>query len=461
MTGLLLASLFLTVPAPLEMPRAEAYLVTEDGRRWLEDRYDAVDLWVSQSVEGRWIDERERVFMLSRLEFRAPSLRDGQTRTRTESCQGRVRMDKRDEKGLFDAISILSPVEVAEVPIAPRQLPHGYKNVDYWQGTNTSAVVCSFLPEKGDVWYLASWTLAEGDSQPDSIRLFEEEFLAREFPKFFGPSAKSRTRDPKRLPSERDLLRGDAHHSVSNYPNWRFTDSVEFAVLDDLTVRRSFIDDVTNALSSVRRSFATTIPTVLDGTNVLAVARIFATRDEYLQAAGDDMAWSAAYWIPSRSELVAHMPRDGKQDTLLRTLRHEAFHQCLSYATAMIETSPWLNEGYAQYFEDMDEESFEYAEMASDLALMLPGLFRMDFSRFYAGSDEERHLKYRLAWSVVRFLEKGASNVRFRPFASLKRDYFETLLKTKDPIAATEAAFGSSDGLAKFCDEWAKYWKEH
>lgn len=42
---LLFASLFFTEPTPLDMPKAEAYLVRENGEMRLEDRYDRLDLW--------------------------------------------------------------------------------------------------------------------------------------------------------------------------------------------------------------------------------------------------------------------------------------------------------------------------------------------------------------------------------------------------------------------------------
>ena len=47
------ASLFFTNPAPLDMPRAEAYFVRENGRRRLEDRFDRLDMWTSRTVTGR------------------------------------------------------------------------------------------------------------------------------------------------------------------------------------------------------------------------------------------------------------------------------------------------------------------------------------------------------------------------------------------------------------------------
>ena len=45
---------------------------------------------------------------------------------------------------------------------------------------------------------------------------------------------------------------------------------------------------------------------------------------------------------------------EGAKAELLSTIRHEAFHQYLSYALSMIPSSPWFNEGYAQYFENED-----------------------------------------------------------------------------------------------------------
>ena len=66
---LLFASLFFTEPTPLDMPKAEAYLVRENGEMRLEDRYDRLDLWTSQAVVGRWTDADGRVFTLSRLDF--------------------------------------------------------------------------------------------------------------------------------------------------------------------------------------------------------------------------------------------------------------------------------------------------------------------------------------------------------------------------------------------------------
>ena len=180
-----------------------------------------------------------------------------------------------------------------------------------------------------------------------------------------------------------------------------------------------------------------------------------------------NMAWSAAYWSPQRRELVAHLSANGEQE-LLRTIRHEAFHQYLSYATSMISSSPWFHEGYAQYFEDEGLESLggleglgvKSEEDIDKIAAAIPGVLMMDYEQFYGGSDFERRFKYRLAWSVVRFIEKGADDVRLKPFEGLKKRYMDALIETRDMHQATSAAFKDADLLKRFVSEWKKYWKK-
>lgn len=454
---------FLSQPAPLEMPRAEAYLVREGGRSRLEDRFSRLDLWTSRTVDGRWADEEGRVFTLATLAVRPPAIEADATETRTDYVASCVPIDRKKRPQVRAAIERLSPVALAERPAPPRQLPRGFADVDYWQGTNRSAIVCAFLPEKSAVWRLATWTLAEGDDPAEAQAVFEDVFLRKEF----GAWDRRRTA-PSAGTTEAALLRADARHSVAAYESWHVTDATGHVILDDLPTS-AFAQALTNELPRLSAAYAAALPTPLDGTNVLCVARIYASREEYLAALEledrTNMAWSAAYWSPLRRELVAHLP-EGGADELLRTIRHEAFHQYLSYATAMLPTSPWLNEGYAQYFEDPESTAWGVdADLSPEglarLADLLPGLLALDYEAFYAGSDDERRLKYRLAWSVAVFLEKGAPDVRFAPFKDVTRDYVQALLATHDPHAATAAAFRSEENAKLFRTEWLRWWTAH
>ena len=462
-------SLFFTEPAPIDMPRAEAYLVRESGVCFLEDRYLRIDLWGAQAMLGRWIDADGRVFGLAQFGVSPPMTGFDESVTRVtfeeeKRPMPRVRANRDFPREFRAALNWQSGlIGTMEKPRSPRQLPRGYKYVYYWQDpTNYSDIVCTFLPERTNVWYWAHWSLAPGDDYPMQMTAFEDQFLCKEFGLFSRRDAET-----QRGKTERELLRRDARHSVAAYSNWHFTGAEEFAVLDDLP-SRAFVETLTNDFPVMRAKYAAAVPTPLNGSNVLSVVRIYASRDEYLDALETDgltnMTWSAAYWSPQRRELVAYLPPDGGQE-LLKTIRHEAFHQYLSYATSMISASPWLNEGYAQYFEDDASaewgEGFDLTDENLDrMAAAIPGLLLMDYAQFYDGSDFERRFKYRLAWSVVRFLEKGADEVRLKPFAGLKQRYVETLLETHDMRRATSAAFKDQDLLKKFIAEWKKFWRE-
>lgn len=463
---LLAASLWFVHPAPLDMPKAEAYLVTQGQEKRLEDRFDVGELWTSQAVLGRWEDDDGRTFAVARLDT-VPPLPSERAKTRADYAGGKVRLNAKKDLALRDlAIARLSPYEMPEKPERPHQDIRGLKEVLYYEGTN-SAVVCAFLPEKADAWYLSVWALLPEDDREYSRERFEEDFLAKwedvteETLRSERPADAGKERKPRKGPTERELLRADARHSVTNYAAWHVTDGEEFSVLDDLKVP-DFTVSLTNDLRMMRARYAETMPSPIGVSNALCVARIFRDRDEYLDAIGDEMKWSAAYWSPNRRELVAYLPDNGEAE-LRKTIRHEAFHQYLSYACAMITSSPWLNEGYAQYFEDTESLDWELKGVELDfdrLAEALPPLLMLDYAAFYDGTDFERRLKYRLAWSIAVFLEKGAPEVRLQPFKDLKRWYLTTLLATQDMRRATERAFGSPDRVKDFVAEWKKYWKK-
>jgi hypothetical protein len=259
---------------------------------------------------------------------------------------------------------------------------------------------------------------------------------------------------------ERELLRNDARRSVAAYSSWRATDGAEFTVLDDLGGHSEFLVSLTNDMSVMRKRYRDAMPSPLFTSNVLSVARIYASRADYLDAVGTNMTWTQAYWSPLRRELVAYLPFCGERE-LMKTIRHEAFHQYLAYASSMIPASPWFNEGYAQYFDEgPDGPSFvDPCDLVEQADTNLPTIFMMDYDEFYAGTDMERRLKYRLALSVAYFIEKGAPKIAREPFKNLKRDYMGSLLKNRDMRKATSDAFGSEENFRRFIAEWKKFWQ--
>ena len=145
MTFLLAASLFFTGPAPMEMPRAQAFLVKERANRReratmrLEDRFDKTDLWISRSVDGMWRDADGREFMLATLGTIAPPLTGDRAVTRSDYVASCAPLLRKDDRELFVAVDKLSPIPPSEEFARPHQTPRGYRDVRYYHGTNETA----------------------------------------------------------------------------------------------------------------------------------------------------------------------------------------------------------------------------------------------------------------------------------------------------------------------------------
>jgi len=234
--SLLIASLFFTSPVPQDMPRAEAFLVKEGEVRRLEDRYDTFDLWLYRSTIGTWYADG-RVFSLARLDTLPPSMRNAPTETRTAYVAGCRKADVKNKthlRRMVEAFTMVADEQPLEFTV-PHQLPRGYDDVLYCQGTNRAAIVCAFRPEKSPCWYLATWLLAPDDNFEERRDAFERDFLDHTEWKPYVESVAAVT-VPKQ-PTERDLLRFDLHRGVAAFDEWHFTGSADFAIVDDLGAR--------------------------------------------------------------------------------------------------------------------------------------------------------------------------------------------------------------------------------
>ena len=126
---ILAASLFFAHPTPLDMPRAEAYLVREGGVRRLEDRFNTLDLWTSRAVLGRWEDDDGRAFMVAKLDVLAPAFSETAV-TRVAYAASTATIDAKKDLDLRDdAIRLLSPVGKADEPTRPHQPIRGLRDV--------------------------------------------------------------------------------------------------------------------------------------------------------------------------------------------------------------------------------------------------------------------------------------------------------------------------------------------
>ena len=462
---------------PLEMPRADAYLVTEDGKNRLEDRFNTFDLWTALTVRGRWRDPAGNEFRIARLVAELPDDSSGVTRTRGDFRKRLKPLDVKNVARRDEAVFALAPVEVGQPERTRRNGRRNFLELWRYPCTNENVFVYAFRPRTPEAretpdWYVVSLVAAPGEDVEALQETFDESFLDEvELPAF-------RVRTPP-LPSvpddvgETELLREDYRRSVVNYADWHFVSSGDVMIADNLDAqsRGPFIATLTNELPRLRREYADTFPPVLADTFHPAAIRVFRSREEYLAYVGVEAKWTAALWSPMRRELVLYLSENGVE-SLLRTVWHEAFHQYLSYAGSMVSAAPWINEGHAELFEHAHfdsegdlvyERPYERARFihanATALAELLPTLLLLDYDEFYSGEQQERETKYRLAWSVAFFLQIGAPEVRFRPFEKLRTDYMSALVSTRDGRRATRTVL-SGDALKKFVDEWLAFWKK-
>ena len=467
---------------PLDMPRAEAYLVTEDGAQRLEDRFDSFDLWTSRTVRGRWRDADGNELQLARLDSLPPDDVPGAVRTRRSFARvlGERPFSAKDASHRDEAAANAAPLDIGRAVRPRRAERRNLAELLFYTTTNDCALACAFRPrspERAETppWFLATLVAAPGANMAEVRARFDEEFLDR----ISVPALSARASLAAPVPppdedaGETALLRADVRAQVVNYDEWRCTDADDVTVIDDLDagVRADFIGRLTNALPRLRRAYAASVPSPLSATNALAVARVFRSREEYLSYVGVEQKNSGALWSPRHRELVLYHSVEGV-DHLLREVWHEAFHQYAAYAGAMAESSPWFNEGHAELFRNAsvdrkgevvfgrDPADAAYVqEYASELADVLPALFEMDYAAFYAGTREEVRAKYRLAWSVAYFLEVGAPKIRFQPYRNFRADYMKALVETRSMDEATRRVLGEEKSRDEFVAAWLAFWR--
>jgi hypothetical protein len=455
---------------PLWMPRASAFLVSDDDGFRLEDRFDVFDLWRFESIRARWRDSGANRFSICRIERKFPV--DGNTAVATRSdylkrYEG-TDIGAKDLAALDEAVCILSPVDI-EGRVKPRRSQRqNLAGLWRYSTTNENAHVYAFRPRTGRKeradWYLVSLE-SDDPEAAEKIDAWLDEVEALK-----GCS----TAEKAAPPTETELLARDYRRSTANYADWHFASASNVVVVDDMAdcFRGQLIDALTNGLPRMQAAYAKILPSPLYDDSHVAAVRIFASREEYLAYVGPEMKWSAALWSPLHRELVLYCPETGS-DALLRTVWHEALHQHLDYACSMIQSPAWFNEGHAVLFEhshfDMDGAIVfdpvpaAVAAVKADLASMaefLPYLFAMDYQEFYSGSDEERMLKYHLAWSVAYFIEIGAPEVRFKPFENLRRDLMKFLVSTRDRKEASKKVL-TAQMQEDLVAEWLSFWKKH
>ena len=230
-----------------------------------------------------------------------------------------------------------------------------------------------------------------------------------------------------------------------------------------------FINDAMRIMEAMRKSYEFYVPPQKKvGLCTVRVFKTLAGYREYRASTGEDDKMSCGLWDPSRDELlIAAENREQAQNTM----RHEAFHQYLSYATGVGNHSMWFNEGHACFFENVKynpakntvkvlDEGSRARWVSKDparYANAIRSVIRMPRQEFYSG---DVNFNYCTAWAIVYFLEKGAyTSDAFAPYRRIVPAYLELTAGGMDPDAATVQAWKSVEGRDVAAD-FLKFWKE-
>ena len=232
-----------------------------------------------------------------------------------------------------------------------------------------------------------------------------------------------------------------------------------------------FIADAMKMMTAMRKAYETHVPPEKPvGKCKVRIFKTLADYKEYLEDSGsEDMMFSCGMWSPSREELLV-AAEDAKEAQ--RTMRHEAFHQYLFYATEGRRNALWFNEGFATFFENV-----KYNPAAKTVSIVDEGnrakwtdrdpeavashirsLVAMGREEYYAG---DINMNYVTGWALMYFLEKGAYvSEKFAPYRKVVPDYLAEIKRGATAAQATARAWAplASRDVA---EDFLEFWRRH
>lgn len=402
------------IPAPtLE---SKQYVLTRGAERKTVKWYSANDLWRMRAFAGEWKDRKGNVMRLARVKSLVPDIPRG------EGEKAEV------EKALDEAEKAFAG---EEADLAAWQKA--------WGGSETGR----FITAK-DRRYYVEFTFAETVKPADAEKLLKN----------FERSVSTST--------------AVSAGTVSSMRWWEMS-IPQYRFLTDLHKSKGekFVKDTMRLMEAMRKSYEFYVPP----TNEVGVCvvRVFKSLDgyrEYRASTGSDDKMSCGLWDPNREELlIAAEDREQAQNTM----RHEAFHQYLHYATKNGQHALWFNEGHACFFENVKYNSAKNTVKVTDggnramwvaknperYAQAMKKILKMDHKAFYSG---DANLHYCTAWALTYFLEKGAYvSEEFAPYRKIIPTYLALTASGVDADTATTRAWSAVEGRDLAAD-FLKFW---
>jgi len=483
--GLMFPTLRNAKADPVPPPEAHPYLLIGTDTLSREDLFDPYELWYALECCARWSDGAGNRFVIGRVAHRF--LGGGESFVSrhsfsqlTTGAAGQV--NARDAEDVREWVADFSGAELGE-PERVKRNGFTLDEVLRYPCDDPNTLIYAFRPRRIGNTSNPDWFCvilqSPGAADPEELRAaFEEDFIGKvavpgRTSKDEGAEAGElvvtvRDAHPVDLPDH--PVRVEARKSIENYETWWIAETEGYVILSDLdsAAGKAFVSDLQKTMPALKAAYMKLVPPLTHEPDI-SVIRIFRDRADYVRYAGEGQEWTGGLWMPARRELVLFQSAD--TDTLMRTLRHEAFHQYLSYAYCMITAPPWMNEGHACLFENakvsskgkvtIEEDERKVALLLDNMeavAEVLPDLFKADYAAFYAGTSEERQIKYAMAWGIVYYLQKGAAQERNTPFKALLPGLAAELADARKYPIANARVLETLD-MPVFKDNFIEFWR--
>jgi hypothetical protein len=469
---------------PVPPPEATSYVRVGAETMTRVDLFSPYDLWYRQVCCARWFDLSGNRLILARMSHQLPEANEAMVSRQTfdtlmasaeAAFSSSTEAPMKEWVEAFSGCKVYSPKGLSQSGVA-------LNNVYYYPCDKTNVLIYTFQPSQ-----------LEGSTNPDWFCVILESPGARDFDKmkaqfeaqFIGkieiPSRSSKDAGvvveelavakkntlPVDLPDH--PIRLEARKSIENYDTWWIYETEGFVILSDVSSEtgQPVVTELLKTMPVLKQAFIKLVPPLTREPDV-AIIRIFQVPEDYINYVGQACAWTGGLWMPARRELVLReVPGTA---ALLKTLRHEAFHQYLSYAYCLMSAPPWMNEGHASFFENTSvtskgnlsfDEDEKYVGLIlqniETLIAFIPDLMKANYTDFYAGTSDQREMKYALAWGIVYYLQKGAPVERNTEFKSMLSDLAAALAETQSYSTAMETVLGSMD-MTVFQSNFKEFW---
>ena len=465
-------------PMPLPPAEIHTFVYTQGDRQWTEERYEALSLWYASQHVAEWaLPSRNGARIVLGAATIAPPVGIGEAHVSLDQFAAFTNsplssMEQPDAGSLGAWLAAFAGCRLG----APQTLPPGRTRLrNFVRYPTDRADITAWLLrfDRGggyahlpDVWFGVVSIAPSNGAGADERAFVENAVLANIAPmgRFEGrdtPASRLAAGQQRAKGVREHPSRDAAHAAVAAHKDMLALDSEDFVLIyknrpGAQRLARDLLDD----LQLARTLYAQMFPGFADTSENVSVVYLPATSEEYDAHVGPDHQWSSGLYNGATRELsirpIAAKGRDASYARTLSTAFHEGFHQYIHQATGIAQPAVWYNEGHACFFEmlsfqngrasvDEDRDRFRLLEafLKTKQRVPLETLIAMDYESFYAGTDQDRLLKYSLAWGFTYFLHRGAPLVRNKPYADILPTYLAALAETGSGTEATARAFAN------------------